>query len=145
MGVGIVPHPNHKSFFGGHWYPCYGLLVMFALGFTDTPVLDFWWCLPWVSLIPLFWISGDICPGFHWYPCFGLLVMFAVGFTDTPVLDFWLCLPWVSLIPLFWTSGYVCPRFQSQGGFLTFVLCQNLPLVRTLFFCHWFNMTWIRS
>ena len=27
------------------------------------------------------------------------------------------------LIPLFWTSGDVCYGFQSQGGFLTCVLC----------------------
>ena len=41
---------GHMSFSWGHWYPCFVLLVTSALGgFTDTPVLDFWWHLPWVS------------------------------------------------------------------------------------------------
>ena len=106
-------------FFGGHWYLCFELLVTPALGFTDTPVLDFWWRLPWLSLIPLFWTSGDVCPGFHWYPCFGLLVTSALVFTDTPDLDLWWCLPWVSLIPLFWTSSDVCPGFHWYPLFWT--------------------------
>ena len=50
---------GHKSFLWGHWYPCFGLLVTSALGFTDTSVLAFWWCLPWVSKPG--WISSLAC------------------------------------------------------------------------------------
>ena len=64
---------------------------------TDTPALDFWWCLPWVS--KLWWIPCRLChlsdPQIHrhlltewrsnfwrtwvllwshWHPCFALLV-----------------------------------------------------------------------
>ena len=66
------------------------ILLNFFLNFCGIQVLFVG------PLIPLFWTSGDICPGFHWYPCFGLLVTSALGFTDTPVLDFWWHLPWVS-------------------------------------------------
>ena len=97
---------------------------MSALGFTDTPVLDFWWCLPWVSLIPLFWTSGDVCPGtdcfggdvcpgFHWYPCFGLCGDVCPGFHWYPC--FGLCgdvCPGFHWYPCFGLSGDVCPGFH---------------------------------
>ena len=85
---------------------------------TKTGVLDFWWCLPWVSLIPLFCTSGDVCktwisliplfwtsgyvsPRSHWYPCFG----------------FWWCLPWISKP---WWILCLPTLFPVCNGFLRF-------------------------
>ena len=32
------------SFLGGHWYPCFGFLVMFPLGFKATVELSYFFC-----------------------------------------------------------------------------------------------------
>ena len=47
---------RHKSFLWGQWYPCFGLLVMTALGFkarVDPWLACFVACMQWISQIHL--------------------------------------------------------------------------------------------
>ena len=47
---------GHNSFLWGHWYPCYGLLVMSALGFkarVDPSLVCFVSCVQWIPQIHL--------------------------------------------------------------------------------------------
>ena len=41
----FLKNGGHRFFFWGHWYPCSGLLVMFALGFKARVDLWFTWFL----------------------------------------------------------------------------------------------------
>ena len=69
------------------------------VGATDTPLLDFWWCLLWVSMpewAALFTLGGDLD-----------LSLFFGGHKS---------FLWGPLIPLFWTSGDVSSEYQSQSG-----------------------------
>ena len=76
-------------------------------GATDTPVLDFWWHLPWVSKpewTALFELCGGVCvtrslrffvifEGYksflwgYWYPWFGLLVISPLVFKPQWILQ----------------------------------------------------------
>ena len=47
---------GHMSFLWGHWYPCFGLLVMPALGFkarVDPLLVCFVACMQWIPQIHL--------------------------------------------------------------------------------------------
>ena len=79
------------KFFGGHESFC---------GATDTPVLDFWWCLPWVSKpgwIPHLRALSPVCHEF---------LRFTSGATPAD------CIAWQ---PAAFHTCYICSRGRLPG------------------------------
>ena len=98
----------HRSYFRGHWYPCFGFLATSPLGF-----------LIWIAEAKCdIWSLRSTTSAMHCHP------LFLKFLADTcPFLG--------PLVPLFWISGDVSSGFRSQSG-LPYLYCRGEHNVHSL-------------
>ena len=168
----MVRHCSHNGDRQGNWngnslFTCSFVGPLITLFWTsgdvssDTPVLDFWWCLFWypcfglLVMILLFWTSGDVSSGFqsqNGQPYSHLAWAYVIYIPwDSPLVRHLCpCIPlpmynasvvvfqqrWNATI---WTTDLLIGSLMGYplgyGGRLTETVCVNRPLDESIAHC----------